>query len=221
MKFKKTLLTISAAAGMMAAGSLAASADTVTVKAGDTLSSIAKEHNVTVDSIEKANKLSNINLIFEGQKLEVGTDAQAATSQTQQAAPQQQQKAYVPAQTQQQKPAQAQQTASASTQQPAVSQQKTSTSTTTNTSTSSSTTTSSSSSSSSEAAAKAAIAARESGGSYTASNGNYYGKYQLTKSMLNGDYSEANQEKTADAYVSSRYGSWANALKHSDQYGWY
>lgn len=218
MKFKKTLLTISAAAGMMAAGSLAASADTVTVKAGDTLSSIAKEHNVTVDSIEKANKLSNINLIFEGQKLEVGTDAQAAAPQTQQAAPQQQQKAYVPAQTQQQKPAQAQQTASASTQQPAVSQQKT---TTTNTSTSSSTTTSSSSSSSSEAAAKAAIAARESGGSYSASNGNYYGKYQLTKSTLNGDYSEANQEKTADAYVSSRYGSWTNALKHSDQYGWY
>lgn len=59
--------------------------------------------------------------------------------------------------------------------------------------------------------AKAWIANRESSGSYTAQNGQYYGKYQLSASMLNGDYSAANQERVADQYVASRYGSWDNA----------
>ena len=78
-----------------------------------------------------------------------------------------------------------------------------------------------SSASGSEAAAKAAIAQRESGGSYSARNGQYIGKYQLTNSYLHGDYSAANQERVADQYVSSRYGSWSKALAHSNSYGWY
>ena len=41
--------------------------------------------------------------------------------------------------------------------------------------------------SSSEAAAKEEIAQRESSGSYTAQNGQYYGRYQLASSYLNGD----------------------------------
>ncbi|MCT3388479.1 cell surface protein, partial [Lactobacillus johnsonii] len=41
----------------------------------------------------------------------------------------------------------------------------------------------------SEAAAKAWIAGRESGGSYSARNGQYIGKYQLSASYLGGDYS--------------------------------
>ena len=45
--------------------------------------------------------------------------------------------------------------------------------------------------SSSEEAAKAWITNRESGGSYTATNGQYIGKYQLSASYLNGDYSAA------------------------------
>ena len=44
-----------------------------------------------------------------------------------------------------------------------------------------------------EKAAKNWIAMRESGGSYSARNGQYIGKYQLSASYLNGDYSEANQ----------------------------
>ena len=40
----------------------------------------------------------------------------------------------------------------------------------------------------SEAAAKAWIAGRESGGSYSARNGQYIGKYQLSASYLGGDY---------------------------------
>ncbi|CCI84460.1 agregation promoting protein [Lactobacillus pasteurii DSM 23907 = CRBIP 24.76] len=79
----------------------------------------------------------------------------------------------------------------------------------------------SSASSSSEASAKAWIANRESGGSYTARNGQYYGKYQLTSSYLNGDYSAANQEKVADNYVKSRYGSWVAAKNFWLSNGWY
>lgn len=59
--------------------------------------------------------------------------------------------------------------------------------------------------------AKAWIANKESGGSYSAQNGQYVGKYQLSSSYLNGDYSAANQERVADKYVSQRYGSWEKA----------
>lgn len=234
MKFKKTLLTITAAAGMMAAGSIAASADTVTVKSGDTISSIAKENNSSVSVIEKANDLSNINMIYVGQELEVGENGQVAQAQPKQQV-QQPQQAQAPVQQVQpkqesaqvekndneqvhaqpqvkQQQAQPKQTVQAQPKQQAQPQQV---------SQKPAATSNNSGNSSSEDAAKAAIANRESGGSYSASNGQYYGKYQLGKSMLNGDLSEANQEKTADNYVNDRYGSWSNALDHSDQYGWY
>ena len=71
----------------------------------------------------------------------------------------------------------------------------------------------------SEASAKAEIARRESGGSYTAKNGSAYGKYQI-QGMRPGT-SPAEQEKIADNYVHARYGSWQNALRHSNQTGWY
>ena len=75
--------------------------------------------------------------------------------------------------------------------------------------------------SSSEAAAKEEIAQRESSGSYTAQNGQYYGRYQLASSYLNGDLSPENQEKVADNYVASRYGSWTAALAFWNANGWY
>ncbi len=53
------------------------------------------------------------------------------------------------------------------------------------------------------------IAMKESSGSYDARNGIYIGRYQLTNTYLNGDYSPENQERVADAYVASRYGSWS------------
>lgn len=95
------------------------------------------------------------------------------------------------------------------------------TSSSTSTSAASASTSSSTSSSSSEEAAKAWIASKESGGSYTASNGNYYGKYQLSLSYLNGDTSAANQEKVANSYVQSRYGSWTAAKAFWQANGWY
>lgn len=72
-----------------------------------------------------------------------------------------------------------------------------------------------------EADAKEWIAQKESGGSYTAQNGIYYGRYQLTNSYLNGDYSPENQERVADAYVASRYGSWVAAKGFWLANGWY
>lgn len=73
----------------------------------------------------------------------------------------------------------------------------------------------------SDAEAKAWIAQHESGGNYGAQNGQYVGKYQLSASYLNGDYSAANQERVADQYVASRYGSWTNAKNAWLSQGWY
>lgn len=182
---KKVLLSAAAMTGLAVLGQKAASADTVTVKAGDTVYKIAQKHNTTVSAIEKANNLSNVDLIYVGQKLSVGSSSSSAST-----------------------------TSTAST----TSQSSSSSTTTSSSSTSS---TSSSSTSSAEAAAKAWIASVESGGSYTASNGNYYGKYQLSKSYLHGDYSAANQEKVANAYVASRYGSWVKAKAFWQANGWY
>ena len=52
-------------------------------------------------------------------------------------------------------------------------------------------------------------------------NGRYIGRYQLDSSYLNGDYSAANQEKVAEQYVASRYGSWEAAKAFWEANGWY
>ena len=72
-----------------------------------------------------------------------------------------------------------------------------------------------------DATAKEWIAQKESSGSYTAQNGQYYGRYQLTLTYLNGDLSPANQEKVANQYVVNRYGSWSAAKNFWLANGWY
>ena len=72
-----------------------------------------------------------------------------------------------------------------------------------------------------DAEAKEFIAQKESSGSYTAQNGQYYGRYQLTITYLNGDLSPENQEKVANEYVTSRYGSWSAAKNFWLANGWY
>lgn len=197
---KKTAVIASAAAltGVFASTAVA-NADTVTVKSGDTVSKLAKDYNTTVDAIVNTNKLSNANLIFVGQKLEIGEATQADNNQ-QAAQSQQSQQAAQGQQSQQVAPA-------------ASSQQAT-----TNYNTNSNYT---SSVSGNEQAAKEWIAARESGGNYGARNGQYIGRYQLSASYLGGDYSPANQERVADQYVASRYGSWSAAQSHWLSNGWY
>ena len=151
-----------------------ASAESYTVKSGDTLSAIAKEKNTTVDAIAKKNKISNVNLITVGQVLEI-EDEKATTNTTEQAA-----------------------TTQATT-----------------------TVSASDGLSAEDAVAKEWIAQKESSGSYTAQNGQYYGRYQLSLSYLNGDLSEANQEKVANQYVVNRYGSWSAAKNFWLANGWY
>ena len=212
MNFKRTLLSIAAAGGLFIFGSKAANADQVTymVKSGDTVAKIANAHHTTVTSIDKLNNLSDINVIYVGQQLKIEENGTATTTTTNTAAQTTQTAQQTQTQQTQQPVQQTQQV-----QQP-VQKQTASTQNTTSTQSTASTGVSGS-----EASAKAWIAGRESGGSYSASNGQYVGKYQLSKSYLNGDYSAANQERVANQYVHSRYGSWTAAKAHWEANGWY
>ena len=69
--------------------------------------------------------------------------------------------------------------------------------------------------------AKEWIAQRESGGSYTATNGRYIGKYQLDAAYLKGDYSPANQKRVANEYALARYGSWEAAQAFWQSHNWW
>ena len=175
--FVKRVIGLSLLSGMLIP--VLASAESYTVKSGDTLSAIAKEKNTTVDAIAQKNKISNVNLITVGQVLDI-EDANATNKTAEQA-------------------------------------------TTSKTETTQATTTVSASDglSAEDAVAKEWIAQKESSGSYTAQNGQYYGRYQLSLSYLNGDLSEANQEKVANQYVVNRYGSWSAAKNFWLANGWY
>ena len=204
---KKVLVSAAALTGTIAGATVVANADTVTVKAGDTVSELAQKYNTTVNTIQQLNNLSNPNLIFVGQQLKVNNDnngqavAQQNTNNNAQAAQQ----------------ATSQNTqAQASTQQAAQQQ-----SASQNTQAQASNNNYSSSVSGNDAAAKAWIAQHESSNNYNARNGQYIGKYQLSASYLNGDYSAANQERVADQYVAQRYGSWTNAQLFWEENGWY
>ena len=231
MNLNKVLLSAATVVGFTAATVATANADTVTVNAGDTLSHIALRNNTTVEALQQLNNLENINLIFLGQKIEVGGQTQtveqtpvvvaqpAQADQTQQVAQaqaaveaQQAAQAQAAAAAQAQAQAQAQQAAQAAAVQQAAQGQSYTVTQQPTTSTAGN---------GDETAAREWIAGKESGGSYTVTNGQYIGKYQLSASYLNGDYSAENQERVANNYVSSRYGSWTNAKQHWLQNGWY
>ena len=217
MKLSKKAAKITAAiAGAVALGTVAtattASADSIyTVQSGDTLSGISYKlgHDLTfVDTLASNNNIANKNLIYVGQKLVIKDDGEVAP------ATQQQVETLPSANT----TTQNNQTSSAATTNNSATQTATAT---TSASNAASYINYTSSVSGNDAAAKAWIAARESGGSYSAQNGQYIGKYQLSASYLNGDYSAANQERVADQYVASRYGSWSAAQSFWQSHGWY
>ena len=207
MKLGKTLLfstVLAAGAGLAMGATDAHASETYTVQSGDTLSKISHKfagNDSLVSSIAKANKISNVNMIFAGQELTINGDTKAATTSTEASAPVQETTTQTTT---------VQETAPAATttvtETPAAT-----TSTETTTATTAATTSS----------AKEWIAQKESGGSYSASNGQYVGRYQLSASYLNGDYSEANQERVADQYVTSRYGSGEGAQAFWQANGWY
>ena len=206
---KKIKTTIAGVATLLAffAPSLASAQETVTytVKSGDTLSEIAEKYNTTVEKLAAKNNIKDIHLIYVDQVLVIeGTAPSTATATAAASA------------TTYEAPAAAEETAEEVTETttyeapaaPAAPAAE-------------SNTAAASTVSGSEAEAKEWIAQKESGGSYTATNGRYIGRYQLTDSYLNGDYSAENQERVADAYVAGRYGSWTAAKNFWLNNGWY
>ena len=208
---KKIKTTIAGVAALLAffAPSLASAQETVTytVKSGDTLSEIAEKYNTTVEKLAAKNNIKDIHLIYVDQVLVIegtaSTVAPAAT--TEETAP-------VATETVEEAPAAT--TTYEAPAAPATPAAPAAPAAESNTAAASTV-------SGSEAEAKEWIAQKESGGSYTATNGRYIGRYQLTDSYLNGDYSAENQERVADAYVAGRYGSWTAAKNFWLNNGWY
>ena len=171
---------------------------TYTVKAGDTLSEIAETYNTTVEKLAKLNNIKNVDLIFIDQVLVIDGAAPVAETTTTEA----------PVAEVEETPAVAETVVEETYEAPAPAAAE-------------SYSAPAATVSGSEAEAKEWIAQKESGGSYTATNGRYIGRYQLTDSYLNGDHSAENQERVADAYVAGRYGSWTAAKNFWLNNGWY
>ena len=200
-KIKTTLAGVAALFAVFAPSFVSAQeSSTYTVKEGDTLSEIAETHNTTVEKLAENNHIDNIHMIYVGQELVIdGPAAPVATASTTYEAPAAQDETVSVT---------VAETTEVEEETPVVGEtvaEETVASTV----------------SGSEAEAKEWIAQKESGGSYTATNGRYIGRYQLTDSYLNGDYSAANQERVADAYVAGRYGSWTAAKNFWLNNGWY
>ncbi len=209
-KIKTTLAGVAALFAVFAPSFVSAQeSSTYTVKEGDTLSEIAETHNTTVEKLAENNHIDNIHLIYVGQELVIdGPVAPVAPTSTTYAAPAAQDETVsAPVAETTEVVEEAAPAASAPVAEETVAAAETSAPATTV--------------SGSEAEAKEWIAQKESGGSYTATNGRYIGRYQLTDSYLNGDYSAENQERVADAYVAGRYGSWTAAKNFWLNNGWY
>ena len=200
-KIKTTLAGVAALFAVFAPSFVSAQeSSTYTVKEGDTLSEIAETHNTTVEKLAENNHIDNIHMIYVGQELVIdGPAAPVASASTTYEAPAAQDEAVS---------ATVAETTEVEEETPVASAPVAEETVATTVS-------------GSEAEAKEWIAQKESGGSYTATNGRYIGRYQLTDSYLNGDYSAENQERVADAYVAGRYGSWSAAKNFWLNNGWY
>ena len=208
----KTLLfgTTLAAGAAFFMGTTAHADEAYTVQSGDTLSTISQKYvgdNSLINAIAESNSISDINLIYSGQQLTIPTEGPAQAAAEPQAAVQE---APVQAEPVQAEQPVVQETVQTETQAAPVAVTQAAPAVTETAATPAST-----------SSAKEWIAQKESSGSYTATNGRYIGRYQLDSSYLNGDYSAANQEKVAEQYVASRYGSWEAAKAFWEANGWY
>ena len=89
MKVKKLTLAGTIATATLFASTIVASAESYTVKAGDTLSEIAESKKTTVERLVELNKISNPDFIMTGQVLELGDlkDVAKQTTSTPAASP--------------------------------------------------------------------------------------------------------------------------------------
>ena len=193
------MITLGTASAVFLGGTAVASADTVTVQAGDTLNKIAEAHDTDVDTLVAINKIENKNLIFVGEKIETNTKNVAVESSytptqtynapvvSEQVAPVETAIAQPTEQVAQATPAQPVQVATSD--------------------------------------ALQSLINRESGANTNASNGQYYGIGQLSpqaRAMYGGNSTDYNDQLNAmKSYISARYGTAENAWAHSQATGWY
>lgn len=180
-----------------------------TIRWGDTLGTIADALDISVNQIAHVNEIANRDLIIAGNTLHLSTDLDTVSIE---------EPASEEVQTYEiEEPAEEEASAPVEQTEETTAQEAPAEETTAETSS----TESADTTSGSEAEAKAWIAYKESTDNYNARNGQYIGKYQLSESYLNGDHSPENQERVADEYVASRYGSWTAAKEFWLQNGWY
>ena len=184
LKNKIMSLVLGTITGLSILGvSTVASADTsYTVKQGDTLWGISQTYNTPLTDLLSENGLSESSIIYPGDIIKLDSSEATYVAPKQTETPSTRSNTQVNSSSVQYKPVAKTSTAAKQ-----------------------------SSYSGNTSSAKAWIANKESGGSYSARNSQYIGKYQLSSSYLNGDYSAANQERVADKYVAQRYGSWEAA----------
>ena len=220
MKFTKSIAVMAAiSVGIMFAVTANVDANAKvkhTVQNGDTISGLSQQYHVSQKKIQKANKGKDINTIYVGEvfvfdgkghvkidknsaKAPVNTNSSNANTQTTASAANTSSVAAPQATTQSAAPVQQAPVAAAAPTSPAPA-------------------------ASAPVASNGTmdgIAQAESGNNYNARNGQYIGKYQLSASYLNGDYSPAHQEEVAQQYAVSRYGSvQAAAAYHAAHGSW-
>ncbi|WP_407124543.1 LysM peptidoglycan-binding domain-containing protein [Weissella paramesenteroides] len=210
---KKVLTALTVAGIATAAMATDVSADTYTVKSGDTLSSIAANHNTTVDRILNVNKIADANLIFVGEQFELDDQVAAST----------------PAVTPASSAVATQQSATTSVASvaPAASQATSQAAPASSAATTQTTSTSSASGSTYDqfiaaggtSALWTSVVMPESGGNVNASNGQYHGLGQTNQSWGYG--SVASQTQGMLNYATSRYGSVENAISFRAANGWW
>ncbi|MDN4462198.1 LysM peptidoglycan-binding domain-containing protein [Fructilactobacillus sanfranciscensis] len=220
MKFTKSIAAMAAiSVGIMFAVTANVDANAKvkhTVQNGDTISGLSQQYHVSQKKIQKANKGKDINTIYVGEvfvfdgkghvkidknsaKAPVNTNSNNANTQITASAANTNSVAAPQATTQSAAPVQQAPVAAAAPTSPAPA-------------------------ASAPVASNGTmdgIAQAESGNNYNARNGQYIGKYQLSASYLNGDYSPAHQEEVAQQYAVSRYGSvQAAAAYHAAHGSW-
>ena len=185
-----------------------------TVTSGDTLFSISKAAGVDLEVLAQVNSIQNIHLIFPGQSIDfkysetTGKVDEVVLEEKTYEVPETAQVEEVvqePVQEVVQEPVQEQPQVQNNTQGQSPHATYNSNPTT----------------SGAEYDAKEWIAQRESNGSYTAVNGQYWGRYQLNPTLVEHGAGPAAQEAAADRYVADRYGSWVQAKQFWQANGWY
>jgi len=196
-----------------------------TIQWGDTLGTIANALDIPVDQIVNVNEIANRDLIIAGNILhlseasdtvsvedsqthEVETyDLEDTEAETEEETTEEVEAAEEPAEAPEE-PAEPEETSNEEVSNEAAEAENTTSEAT-------------ASRSGTEQEAKEWIAFKESTDNYNARNGRHIGKYQLRADYLDGDHSPENQERVAEEYVASRYGSWVEAKEFWLQNGWY